>query len=244
MYGIGSVYHLSSLIIILFFGIILNNVELFFRGPLKKLMDKDKLKPVFHEFHIITLESAFFLRTFFFVMFGITISLISLVDLQVAIQSIVFVAILYVVRFLTLKVILWNKEIVPQLWIAPRGLITVLLFYTIPNGFENGVYDPLRDLTIGNFDSGVLLYTILITSLVMTFALIKAKGKKISDVMIKDLNFNFIEDGMEEEMEDEIREYHESELGINQEEENSIEDINSSEPEDIIGDIENEQEPQ
>lgn len=244
MYGIGSVYHLSSLIIILFFGIILNNVELFFRGPLKKLMDKDKLKPVFHEFHIITLESAFFLRTFFFVMFGITISLISLVDLQVAIQSIVFVAILYVVRFLTLKVILWNKEIVPQLWIAPRGLITVLLFYTIPNGFENGVYDPLRDLTIGNFDSGVLLYTILITSLVMTFALIKAKGKKISDVMIKDLNFNFIEDGMEEEMEDEIREYHDSELGINQEEENSIEDINSSEPEDIIGDIENEQEPQ
>jgi len=45
-------------------------------------------------------------------------------------------------------------------------------------------------------------------------------------------------------MEDEIREYHESELGINQEEENSIEDINSSEPEDIIGDIENEHEPQ
>jgi hypothetical protein len=33
-------------------------------------------------------------------------------------------------------------------------------------------------------------------------------------------------------------------LGINQEEENSIEDINSSEPEDIIGDIENEHEPQ
>jgi hypothetical protein len=78
----------------------------------------------------------------------------------------------------------------------------------------------------------------------MTFALIKAKGKKISDVIIKDLNFNFIEDGMEEEMEDEIREYHESELDINQEEENSIEDINSSEPEDIIGDIENEHEPQ
>ena len=286
MYGIGSVYHLSSLIIILFFGIILNNVEIFFRGPLKNLMDKDKLKPVFHEFHIITLESAFFLRTFFFVMFGISISLLSLVDLQVAIQSVVFVAILYVVRFLVLKIILWNREITPQLWIAPRGLITVLLFYTIPNGIKDlsqseidtcinkgREFDYLNTATnevttivsecvnssngtfhvrmidesfeILNFEPGVLLYTILITSLVMTFSLIKAKGKKISDVMIKDLNFNYIEDGMEEQMEGEIREYHESELGIDSTEgEIFDEDIKSSEPEDIISDMEDEQEPQ
>ncbi|MEN8927501.1 MAG: cation:proton antiporter, partial [Flavobacteriales bacterium] len=137
MYGIGSVFHLSSLIIILFFGIILNNVDVFYRGPLKGAIDKESLKPVFHDFHIVTLESAFFLRTFFFVIFGLTISLASLVDFEVAIQSIVFVAILYVVRFLLLKLILWNKEIVPQLWIAPRGLITVLLFYTIPNGIKD-----------------------------------------------------------------------------------------------------------
>ena len=61
-----------------------------------------------------------------------------------------------------LKIIMWNKEITPQLWIAPRGLITVLLFYTIPVHYN-----------IGEFDQGILLYAILITSLVMTFALIK-----------------------------------------------------------------------
>jgi NhaP-type Na+/H+ or K+/H+ antiporter len=202
MYGIGSVYHLSSLIIILFFGIILNNVEVFFRGPLKKLIDKEKLKPVFHEFHIVTLESAFFLRTFFFVMFGITISLATLVDIRVAIQSIVFIGILYLVRFIVLKLIMWNKDITPQLWIAPRGLITVLLFYTIPFKYD-----------IPEFYQGVLLYAILVTSLIMTFALIKAKGKKISDVMIKDLNLNYLEDGMEKEMAEDIKEYHEAELG-------------------------------
>ena len=202
MYGIGSVYHLSSLIIILFFGIILNNVEVFFRGPLKKLIDKEKLKPVFHEFHIVTLESAFFLRTFFFVMFGITISLATLVDIRVAIQSIVFIGILYLVRFIVLKLIMWNKDITPQLWIAPRGLITVLLFYTIPFKYY-----------IPEFYQGVLLYAILVTSLIMTFALIKAKGKKISDVMIKDLNLNYLEDGMEKEMAEDIKEYHEAELG-------------------------------
>ncbi len=201
MYGIGSVYHLSSLIIILFFGIVLNNVEVFFRGPLKRLINKEKLKPVFHEFHIVTLESAFFLRTFFFVMFGITISLASLVDIKVAIQSIVFIGILYLVRFVILKLVMWNKDITPQLWIAPRGLITVLLFYTIPFKYY-----------IPEFYQGVLLFAILITSLIMTFALIKAKGKKISEVMIKDLNLNYLEDGMEEEMADEIKDYHESEL--------------------------------
>ncbi len=225
MYGIGSVYHLSSLIIILFFGIILNNVDVFFRGPLKKLIDKEKLKPVFHEFHIVTLESAFFLRTFFFVMFGVTISLISLLDIRVAIQSIVFVGVLYIVRLVVMKLIMWNKEITPQLWIAPRGLITVLLFYTIPFKYY-----------IPEFYQGVLLFVILITSLIMTFALIKARGKKITDVMIKDLNLNYIEDGMEEEMEQEIKEYHESELGIDSVEE----EIDLDKPEDIIGKMEEE----
>ena len=239
MYGIGSVFHLSSLIIILFFGIILNNVEVFFRGPLKNVIDKEKLKPVFHEFHIVTLESAFFLRTFFFVMFGITISLSSLLDFRVALQSIVFVLILYIIRFVFLKIILWNKDITPQLWIAPRGLITVLLFYTIP----------VEDTLVG-FDQGILLYTILITSLVMTFALIKAKGKKISDILIKDLNLNYIEDGMEEELEEDIREYYEAELGIESidvklNREKSITDIDENsldEPEDIIGKIEKDKE--
>lgn len=223
MYGIGSVYHLSSLIIILFFGMILNNVEVFFRGPLKGLIDKEKLKPVFHEFHIVTLESAFFLRTFFFVIFGLTISLTSLVDLQVAIQSIVFVAILYIVRFVILKIILWNKEIVPQLWIAPRGLITVLLFYTIP----------LDKFEIPEFQQGVLLYAILITSVIMTIAMIKSRGKKISDIMIKDLNFNYLEDDAEMEMEEELREYHEDVL-----EEMEGSEFRNDAPDDIISKME------
>lgn len=230
MYGIGSVYHLSSLIIILFFGIILNNVDVFFVGPLKKLIDKEKLKPVFHEFHIVTLESAFFLRTFFFVIFGLTISLGSLVDWHVAIQSIVFVAILYIVRFLILKLILWNKEIVPQLWIAPRGLITVLLFYTIP----------MEKFGIPDFQQGVLLYAILITSVIMTIAMIKARGKKISDIMIKDLNFNYLEDNAEAVMEEEIREYHEAELNEMEGSELNQETTNNDAPDDIITKMEEE----
>ena len=49
------------------------------------------------DFHIITRETAFVLRTFFFIVFGLTINLSSLVDVQVLIISImVFVGILMV----------------------------------------------------------------------------------------------------------------------------------------------------
>jgi NhaP-type Na+/H+ or K+/H+ antiporter len=173
VYALGSIFHLSSLIIVLFFGLILNNTDVFFIGRLKNIIDKESIKPIFKEFYIITLESAFVLRTFFFVMFGITISLISLVDFYVAIQSISFIVIIYIVRFIFLKIIFWDKNILPELFIAPRGLITVLLFYTIPAKY-----------IIDNFNQGILLYTILISSVVMTVVLVIGKGgKNISEVL-------------------------------------------------------------
>ena len=189
IYAIGSVFHLSSLIIILIFGIILNNIDIFFRGFLKKSIDKEKIKPIFKEFYTITLESAFVLRTFFFVTFGLTISLISLINIEVAVLSIVLVSILFLVRLVFLKFFFLKKSIMPKLFIAPRGLITVLLFYTIPKD----------KYLIENFDQGVLLYVILLSSLVMTIALIFSKGKSLSNI-IKDydeLNTN-IETGLED----------------------------------------------
>lgn len=172
IYAIGSVFHLSSLIIILFFGLILNNTDIFFTGFLKNTIDNKKIKNIFDDFYIITLESAFVMRTFFFVMFGITISLLSLVNLDVAIQSLAFIGIMYLVRLIFLKIAYWNKSIIPHLFIAPRGLITVLLFYSIPIKYQ-----------IKTFDQGIILYAILVTSLIMTVALIFSKGKKLSNIL-------------------------------------------------------------
>lgn len=201
IYAIGSVFHLSSLIIILFFGLILNNTDIFFRGFLKKAIDKERIKPIFKEFYTITLESAFILRTFFFVMFGITISLLSLVNYEVAVQSLAFVGILYVVRFVFLKLLYWDKSITPQLFIAPRGLITVLLFYTIPAKY-----------IIANFNQGILLYTILITSFVMTLALVLRKGgKNISEVLH---DYDELHDTIEKSFEDGYHEFENEETDL------------------------------
>jgi Kef-type K+ transport system membrane component KefB len=78
MYALGKKLHLSSLLIILAFGLVLNNSNLFFRGKLEKYMNETRVKPIMHDFHILTLESAFVIRTFFFVLFGMFITLDSI----------------------------------------------------------------------------------------------------------------------------------------------------------------------
>ena len=189
LYALGKKAHLSSLLIILFFGLVLNNTQVFFRGPLKRFGSKDKIKDSLHELHVITLETAFVLRTFFFVIFGITISLVSLIDWKLAIISIGIVGLLFGVRYVFLQLFA-RKDIKPLLWIAPRGLITVLLFFAIPNGMvdSNGevmnVYHPDHDYRIAQFDQGILLFTILITSIIMTIALIMDRGDKVKDVLL------------------------------------------------------------
>ncbi len=176
-YSIGKMFHLSSLIIILIFGLVLSNHLVFFRGPLKKLINGEAIGHIMHDFHVVTVESAFVIRTFFFVIFGINIVLGSLADPAVAVISCLIVAGLYLVRFIFLKLFV-RRDIFPQLYIAPRGLITILLFYQIPRRYMD------RD-----FDSGILLYTILITSIIMTISLIK-NGLRIESMkeVVKDLD--------------------------------------------------------
>ena len=173
LFAVGKYFHLSSLLLILAFGLVLNNTEIFFQGRLAKIFDAEKVKPILHDFHTLTLESAFLIRTFFFVLFGLSISVASLYNLEVAINSFAIVAILYLIRFVLLKV--FAKDFMfPEVFIAPRGLITVLLFFVL---IKNDSF------TIANFDTGLLLYPILITSMIMMFALITYRGEKVTEVL-------------------------------------------------------------
>tara|TARA_B110000037_G_scaffold59264_1_gene72474 strand:+ start:41058 stop:42380 length:1323 start_codon:yes stop_codon:yes gene_type:complete len=178
MYALGKTFHLSSLLIILSFGLVLNNTSLFFRGKrMSKWVNEEKVKPIMHDFHILTLESAFVIRTFFFVMFGLFITVNSILDPNVAIVSLGVIASLYLVRYLVLKVIV-KHDIKPQLYIAPRGLITILLFFVIGGH---------KEFTIENFDAGILLFVILISSIIMTVALITYRGENVRKVLLGQL---------------------------------------------------------
>ncbi|MDG1262799.1 MAG: cation:proton antiporter [Flavobacteriales bacterium] len=164
IYAVQKVYHLSPLILILAFGLMINNPKLFWFKGIRRFVNLDRLKSLHNEFHLLTLESAFVIRTFFFVIFGITITLASLLSWEVLFFSLVITVLLYLVRFLLLLVF-DRKNIFPLLYIAPRGLITILLFFQIYSAYDSFASDA--------FDRGILLQVIFITSLVMTISLIQ-----------------------------------------------------------------------
>ena len=160
LYSLGKLFHLSSLVIILVFGLILNNHRVFFFKPLSKLVDSRAVSGILNNFHLVTLETAFVMRTFFFVVFGMTIVLSTIFDMDTAIVSGILLVALYAIRWLLLLIFV-RRDILPQLFIAPRGLITVLLFFSIPD-----------ELFSPNFNTGVLLFMIIISSVVMTLSLV------------------------------------------------------------------------
>ncbi|MGB5430109.1 cation:proton antiporter, partial [Eudoraea sp.] len=165
LYAVGKKMHLSSLIIILIFGLVIANMKLFFQGKLAKYLDFKKAHHIYHELHTITAETAFVVRTFFFVIFGLTIAITSLFDLNVALISTLIILSIYAIRYVLLLLFV-GKDVIPQLFIAPRGLITVLLFYAIP-----------LEAQIAEFNQGILLFVIIGTSLIMTFAMIYDKRR-------------------------------------------------------------------
>lgn len=172
LYAIGKQLHLSSLLIILVFGLILNNQQVFFRGILDRWLKPVAVKRILIDFRLVTIESAFIVRTFFFVIFGATITIESLFNIEVFIISTLILVGIYISRFGLFKVV-EKKDLDPQIYIAPRGLITILLFFNIP-----------PNLQIPEFDSGILLYVILSSSVIMTWSLIKNSKKDLFDDLL------------------------------------------------------------
>ncbi|MGB3464208.1 MAG: cation:proton antiporter [Cyclobacteriaceae bacterium] len=160
LYSVGKTFHLSSLLIIMVFGLVLNNYEVFFKGFLHKLANPKILDDITEDFHVVTNETAFVVRTFFFVIFGMTLDFSGIANVDAIVMAISVLVATYVIRFILLKIFV-RKDITPQLWIAPRGLITVLLFFSIPiEHFADG------------FNPTILLIVILASSFIMSGGLI------------------------------------------------------------------------
>lgn len=174
LYAVGKRMHLSSLIIILIFGMIIANMDLFFRGKLKRFLKPGKAQEIYEGLHMVTMETAFVVRTFFFVIFGLTITIASLYSIEVATVSGLIVLSIYAIRFVVLRLVM-GKDIFPQVFIAPRGLITILLFSAIP-----------ADLEVPGFEKGILLFLIISTSVIMTIAMVIERRR--SGAAIKSAN--------------------------------------------------------
>jgi len=167
IYSVSKIFHLSSLLIILVFGLMLRNHRTLPLGKrLKKHFKGEEIDRLFGSFKMITEETSFVIRTFFFIIFGVTISLGTLVRLEVWLLSLSFMIVLFLVRYV-LFLCVEKKNIFPQVFLAPRGLISILLFFGIPDNFK-----------VPEFEEGALLLIILFTCLMMAASLIVMRNRK------------------------------------------------------------------
>ena len=165
---------LPSLIIILVFGLLMNNWHLVNIPRITSMFSKEKVEETTHLLHSLTAESSFLIRTFFFILFGFSIDLNLVTSSEVILIGSVIVVVLFITRFLYLRFFL-KESVYPEVFFIPRGLITILLFYKIPAALE-----------LKSFNDGILFYVILVSSLIMMMGMIFYKKKK-EDIVEEEL---------------------------------------------------------
>lgn len=140
LYATGKLLHLSPLIMVLMFGLILNNPALFSRlGILRKVMTDEVFDTTVREFKTLTAELTFAVRGVFFVLLGYWTDLGTLVSVQAWAGAVLGLLGIYGVRLFLLKML--RVDMAAALtWIAPRGLITVLLFLSVKEVVNLPVY--------------------------------------------------------------------------------------------------------
>lgn len=136
VYSLAKLFHLPALLLVFLFGLALNNTFLLNRWEwLRKQIDLVKVQEDLKYMQVSATESTFLVRTFFFVIFGYSLQWSLILKWQVIILSFAIVAVIFGLRFVFFKLFA-KKHLFPEFLIAPRGLITVLLFYSIPPEME------------------------------------------------------------------------------------------------------------
>ena len=133
IYEISKIYHLPSLIFVLLFGLTIGNITLFKHIPfINKTFKLEMLIKEIHKFTELTAEVAFLIRSLFFLLFGFTINSSEILNPETMLWAILIVIVIFIIRILQIK--LSKKPLTPLLYMAPRGLITILLFISIIPG--------------------------------------------------------------------------------------------------------------
>jgi hypothetical protein len=156
------------------FGLFLGNLD-----ELKGLRWIQRLKPQLldrevHKFKDLLSEAVFLIKALFFLLFGYLIEAAELFNGFTLMWSVVIVACMFLLRAIQLK--LSRLPLRPFLFVAPRGLITILLFLSIAPGQK-----------IPLVNKPLIIQVIVLTTLLMMFGLMnthKHRKKKSKDTLI------------------------------------------------------------
>lgn len=129
LYAAGKLLMLSPLIMVLLFGLTINNPTLITRIPRFRHWMSDHYTGTLNEFKAIAFELTFAVRGFFFILLGYWTDLKTLAMPMAWFGAAVVLFVIYLSRAGLLRA--FGGELASSLlWLAPRGLITVLLYLT------------------------------------------------------------------------------------------------------------------
>lgn len=162
IYTIAKEYHLPALIFIFILGLFIGNLDKF-----KRFRFVDKLQPEIMvkevvKLNDITTEITFSIRSLFFILFGYLINTHELLNAKTFIIATGILVGIIVLRIIGLKIARQNLN--PLLYVAPRGLITILLFITIPETER-----------IAMVNNSLVIQVIVLTALFMMVGLMISK---------------------------------------------------------------------
>mgnify|MGYP003689415309 FL=1 len=171
VYALGKLFHLPALVTIFIFGVFLGNVKSLLPRFLRNYLDLEKTEKGLHEFHVLTAESTFIVRTFFFLFFGFSIQLINFNSFSPLIYGLIIFITMLLFRYLYFTVTTLKIKPSPIVYMSPRGLISILLFIQLKEvSFINTIQVPI--------DERVLLIVILSSMLIMLLGTMKKQKKE------------------------------------------------------------------
>lgn len=161
IYSIAKWFHLSALLLILIFGVFLRNLPMILNTRFGMKCFGNYLNHVtihknLHSMRDLIEDLGFIVRSIFFVLLGYSIKLSGLMSLKVIMLGFMVVVITYAIRWVILHRAL-TSDVVLATTMAPRGLITVLLFFQIPNELQSQA-----------FDEGITFFVVIVSTLVMS----------------------------------------------------------------------------
>jgi NhaP-type Na+/H+ or K+/H+ antiporter len=158
LYAIGKELHLSPLIIVLVCGLIINNPNLLTWHAKLRSLQTEAYAQTLREFKGLVAELTFATKSFFFLLLGYWTDVRSMLSIEALLVAVAGIAAILASRWAILRLL--RRDGIGQLvWIAPRGLITVLLFLSAR---ETGKLD--------TFPFGAVMLVVLVTSALTAFA--------------------------------------------------------------------------
>jgi NhaP-type Na+/H+ or K+/H+ antiporter len=167
IYAIAEYFHLPALIIVLVFGIFLGNVEKLRRFKFIQSFHPEGLSAEIEKFTKLTIEATFMVRSVFFLLFGYLMDTSQILNPGLLIWSLAIMYVIFLLRYIQLRIT--KMPMKPLLLVAPRGLVTILLFLSI---------SPANRISLVN--ESLITQIIILTSVLMMIGIMvgdRGKGK-------------------------------------------------------------------